>query len=88
MILCKDSPESVDTTIRELEENLKEGMITASNRTSLAHAKVVGIACDVCEPSDVQKLADFAVNEFGSIDIWVSVLAFSAVLCNLHFTLS
>ncbi|KAG6739642.1 hypothetical protein POTOM_057245 [Populus tomentosa] len=87
VVVASRSPESVDTTLRELEENLKEGMITASNRTSLAHAKVVGIACDVCEPSDVQKLANFAVKEFGSIDIWVSVLAFSAVLCNLHFTL-
>ncbi|PNS93297.2 hypothetical protein POPTR_018G081200v4 [Populus trichocarpa] len=72
VVVASHSPESVDTTIRELEENLKEGMITASNRTSLAHAKVVGIACDVCEPSDVQKLANFAVNEFGSIDIWIN----------------
>lgn len=72
VVVASRSPESVDTTIRELEENLKEGMITASNRTSLAHAKVVGIACDVCEPSDVQKLANFAVKEFGSIDIWIN----------------
>ncbi|KAB5514289.1 hypothetical protein DKX38_028195 [Salix brachista] len=72
VVVASRSPESVDTTIRELEEILKEGMITGSNRTSLAHAKVVGIACDVCEPSDVQKLANFAVNEFGSIDIWIN----------------
>ena len=68
------SPESVDATVRELEENLKEGMATAggSLTTNLSHAKVVGIACDVCEPNDVQKLANFAVSEFGSINIWVS----------------
>jgi len=37
-----------------------------------SHAKVVGIACDVCNPDDVRKLASFAVNELGRIDIWVS----------------
>ncbi|KAJ9167818.1 hypothetical protein P3X46_019411 [Hevea brasiliensis] len=34
--------------------------------------KVVGISCDVCEPSDVQKLANFAVNESGSIDMLIN----------------
>lgn len=75
---CEGSPESVQTTVRELEENLKEGITTAgvSSKKNLAHAKVVGMACDVCEPGDVQKLANFAVNELGSIDIWVGVLAY------------
>ncbi|CAK7337399.1 unnamed protein product [Dovyalis caffra] len=72
VVVASRSPESVDKTIRELEENLQEGMISSSTRTRLAHAKVVGMACDVCEPSDVQKLANFAVNEFGSIDIWIN----------------
>ncbi|XP_002514298.2 probable chlorophyll(ide) b reductase NYC1, chloroplastic isoform X1 [Ricinus communis] len=74
VVVASRSPESVDTTVRELEENLKEGMVTTSgtSRTNLAHAKVVGIACNVCEPSDVQKLANFAVKEFGSIDIWIN----------------
>lgn len=49
-------------------------MISAgASSKHLAHAKVVGIACDVCEPGDVQKLANFAVSELGYIDIWVSV---------------
>ncbi|XP_057969747.1 probable chlorophyll(ide) b reductase NYC1, chloroplastic [Malania oleifera] len=66
--------ESVELTIRELQENLKEGMRTAggSSTTNLARAKVTGMACDVCKPEEVQKLANFAVNEFGSIDIWIN----------------
>lgn len=73
--LCEGSPESVQTTVRELEENLKEGITAAggSSKTNLARAKVIGIACDVCNPDDVQKLANFAVNKLGSIDIWVRV---------------
>ncbi|XP_054785597.1 probable chlorophyll(ide) b reductase NYC1, chloroplastic isoform X2 [Prosopis cineraria] len=68
------SPESVQATIKELEENLKEGIANAvgSSLTKLSHAKVVGIACDVCEPDDVQRLADFTVNEFGHVDIWIN----------------
>lgn len=74
VVVASRSPESVHMTIKELEENLKEGMISASgaSRKNLAHAKVVGIACDVCEPDDVRKLANFAVNELGSIDIWIN----------------
>lgn len=72
---CEGSPESVQATIKELEENLKEGIATAvgSSLTKLSQAKVVGIACDVCQPDDVQRLANFAVNELGYIDIWVSI---------------
>ncbi|KAA8534978.1 hypothetical protein F0562_029981 [Nyssa sinensis] len=74
VVVASRSPESVDITIKELDKNLKEGMITAddSSRTNLRHAKVVGIACDVCKPDDVQKLANFAVKELGSIDIWIN----------------
>lgn len=80
---CEGSPESVHATVRELEKNLREGMATAGgpSKTNLAHAKVVGIACDVCEPNDVRKLANFAVSEFGSINIWVSDYAFVCFLC-------
>lgn len=68
------SPESVDITIKELEENLNQIMNTktGSSKRSLAHAKVVGIACDVSQPEDVRKLGKFAVDELGSIDIWVN----------------
>ncbi|KAL6331134.1 hypothetical protein AAG906_009562 [Vitis piasezkii] len=74
VIVASRSPESVHATVRELEENLKEGMVTAGgpSKTNLERAKVVGIACDVCEPDDVQKLANFAVSEFGSINIWIN----------------
>lgn len=75
--IYEGSPESVQMTIKELEENLKDCMITAvgSTRENLKHAKVVGMACDVCEPRDVEKLAGFAATELGSIDIWVIMLA-------------
>lgn len=46
--------------------------VGGSSQKNLAHSKVVGIACDVCRPDDVQKLANFAVCELGSVDIWVS----------------
>ncbi|KAL0410655.1 UNVERIFIED_CONTAM: putative chlorophyll(ide) b reductase NYC1, chloroplastic [Sesamum latifolium] len=74
VVVTSRSPESVDMTIKELAENLKE-VITAtggSSRTHLRHAKVVGIPCDVSNPDEVRKLANFAVNELGSIDIWVN----------------
>ncbi|XP_012443393.1 probable chlorophyll(ide) b reductase NYC1, chloroplastic [Gossypium raimondii] len=73
VVVASRSPESVDMTVKELEENLKEGM-TAGGLSSknLERAKVVGIACDVCEANDVEKLANFAVSELGSIDIWIN----------------
>lgn len=45
---------------------------SGSCNTSLARAKVVGTTCNVCDPEDVHNLANFALNELGSIDIWVS----------------
>lgn len=61
-------------TIRELEENLQEGLNTKMNSSTknLEYAKVIGTSCDVCDPNDVKKLANFAVDQLGSIDIWVS----------------
>lgn len=61
-------------TVKELEQNLKEIMSNASEsaRKKLSDAKVVGIACDVCKPEDVEKLSNFAVKELGSINIWVN----------------
>lgn len=74
VVVASRSPESVRMTVTELEENLKEGMMAAggSSKKNLVHAKVVGIACDVCEPADVRKLSNFAINELGSIDIWIN----------------
>ncbi|KAE9586029.1 putative chlorophyll(ide) b reductase [Lupinus albus] len=74
VVVTSRSPESVEATIKELEENLKEGINNAvgPSLTKLSHAKVVGIASDVCEPHDVKRLANFAVNELGHIDIWIN----------------
>ncbi|KAK1290515.1 hypothetical protein QJS10_CPB18g01175 [Acorus calamus] len=75
VVVASRSPESVDMTVQELEENLKEGILAVANgasRTNLSHAKVVGTACDVSRPDDVRKLADFATSELGSIDIWIN----------------
>lgn len=80
IIFDEYSPESVQATIEELKKSLKEGIASAvgSSLTKLSHAKVVGIACDVCEPRDVQKLANYAVTELGYIDIWVRITAILA----------
>ncbi|XP_027357598.1 probable chlorophyll(ide) b reductase NYC1, chloroplastic isoform X2 [Abrus precatorius] len=74
VVVTSRSPESVQATIKELEENLKEGIANSvgSSLTKLSQAKVVGIACDVCEPHDVLRLANFAVKELGDIDIWIN----------------
>ncbi|OEL22491.1 putative chlorophyll(ide) b reductase NYC1, chloroplastic [Dichanthelium oligosanthes] len=73
VVVTSRSPESVLQTIKELEENIQEGLSVAKKkeRKTLSHAKVVGIASDVCKPEDVKKLVNFAVNELGSVDIWV-----------------
>ncbi|CAH8392024.1 unnamed protein product [Eruca vesicaria subsp. sativa] len=74
VIVTSRSSESVDMTVKELEQNLKEIVSNASEsaRKKLADAKVVGIACDVCKPEDVEKLSNFAVKELGSINIWIN----------------
>ncbi|EOY30786.1 NAD(P)-binding Rossmann-fold superfamily protein isoform 2 [Theobroma cacao] len=73
VVASRSSPESVDMTIKELEENLKEGMTAGgSSSKNLKRAKVVGITCDVCDANDVEKLAKFAIDELGSVDIWIN----------------
>ncbi|RLM93635.1 putative chlorophyll(ide) b reductase NYC1, chloroplastic [Panicum miliaceum] len=74
VVIASRSPESVLQTIKELEENFQEGLSVAKKkeRKTLSHAKVVGTACDVCKPEDVKKLVNFAINELGSIDIWIN----------------
>ncbi|KZV27462.1 hypothetical protein F511_02571 [Dorcoceras hygrometricum] len=74
VVITSRSPESVNETIKELSVNLDQVMIADgySSRKNLRHAKVVGIPCDVSNPEDVKKLANFAVSELGSIDIWVN----------------
>ncbi|KAH7651474.1 Short-chain dehydrogenase/reductase SDR protein [Dioscorea alata] len=74
VVIASRSPESVCTTVEELNENLKEGISMAGDKGKgkFSRAKVVGMACDVCKPDSVRKLADFAVDELGSIDIWIN----------------
>ncbi|XP_042033453.1 probable chlorophyll(ide) b reductase NYC1, chloroplastic isoform X1 [Salvia splendens] len=74
VIVTSRSAESVDKTVKELSVNLKQVVVVTggSSRKHLRHAKVVGIPCDVSNPEDVSKLANFAVNELGSVDIWVN----------------
>ncbi|KAG2718466.1 hypothetical protein I3760_03G221900 [Carya illinoinensis] len=74
VVVASRSPESVDVTVKELKDNLEEFMTKAgdSSRRKLQQAKVVGIPCNVCAPDDVQKLANFAVHELGSINIWIN----------------
>ncbi|KAE8736102.1 putative chlorophyll(ide) b reductase NYC1 [Hibiscus syriacus] len=73
VVVASRSPESVDMTVKVLEENLKEGMVAGgSSSKNLEQAKVVGKACDVCEAGDVEKLAYFAITELGSVDIWIN----------------
>ncbi|KAI3771515.1 hypothetical protein L6452_02680 [Arctium lappa] len=74
VVIASRTKESVDMTIRELEENLQEGLAstTSSSTKKLAYAKVVGTSCDVCDPDDVRKLANFAVGELGHVDIWIN----------------
>ncbi|KAM0831267.1 hypothetical protein ACQ4PT_065661 [Festuca glaucescens] len=74
VVVASRSPESVVQTIDELEENIQEGLSVAKKkqRETLLQAKVVGTSCDVCKPEDVKKLVNFAVEELGSIDIWIN----------------
>ncbi|KAJ1685121.1 hypothetical protein LUZ63_016511 [Rhynchospora breviuscula] len=74
VVVASRSPESVQETIEELKENVKAGLLVAKgkDKARLSQAKVVGISCDVCKPEDVRKLSDFALEEFGSVDIWIN----------------
>ncbi|KAJ6830418.1 putative chlorophyll(ide) b reductase NYC1, chloroplastic [Iris pallida] len=74
VVITSRSPESVNMTVEELKENLKEGIEMAGSKGTkkFSHAKVVGIACDVCSPDDVRKLSNFAISELGHVDIWIN----------------
>ncbi|KAJ3694563.1 hypothetical protein LUZ60_010043 [Juncus effusus] len=74
VVIASRSAESVQETVEELKENINASLLMAKNKDKLklSQAKVVGIACDVCVPQDVRKLSDFALNQFGSVDIWIN----------------
>ncbi|KAH9625302.1 hypothetical protein KSS87_013251 [Heliosperma pusillum] len=70
VVVTSRSVESVNETVKELEENLRE--MASANGKTLRHSKVVGMPCDVCKPDEVRNLAKFAINELGSVDIWIN----------------
>ncbi|PKA64328.1 putative chlorophyll(ide) b reductase NYC1, chloroplastic [Apostasia shenzhenica] len=76
VVVASRSPKSVQTTVEELRENLKESISMVGSKskgvTKFSHAKVVGVACDVCKPDEVHNLANFSISELGSIDIWIN----------------
>eukprot|EP01018_Ginkgo_biloba_P001859 Gb_29139 [translate_table: standard] len=75
VVIASRSLDSVQTTVTQLKQEISEGIFTSTLSTPVTckrEGKVVGISCDVSKVEDVKKLADFAVTEFGSIDIWVN----------------
>lgn len=75
VVITSRSPDSVRTTIAQLQQELTEGIVMSKSSTSVTCKKegqVIGIPCDVSNVEDVKMLADFAVREFGSVDIWIN----------------
>lgn len=74
VVVASRSPVSVQETVEELNEYINAGLSVAKpkDKVRLSQARVVGISCDVCKPEDVRKLSDFALDEFGSVDIWIN----------------
>jgi len=75
VVIASRSPDSVRTTAAQLQQELTEGIVMSKSSTSVSckrKGKVIGIPCDVSKVEDVKMLADFAVRELGSIDIWIN----------------
>ncbi|XP_057817378.2 probable chlorophyll(ide) b reductase NYC1, chloroplastic isoform X2 [Cryptomeria japonica] len=75
VVIASRSPDSVRTTVAQLQQELNEGIAISSTRTPETQkrkGKVFGISCDVSNAEDVKKLAEFAVSKLGSIDIWIN----------------
>lgn len=75
VVIASRSPDSVRTTIAQLQQELTEGIVMSKASTSVTckrEGQVIGIPCDVSNVEDVKMLADFAVREFGSVDIWIN----------------
>lgn len=75
VVIASRSPDSVTTTAAQLQQELTEGIDMSKAGTSVSckrEGKVIGIPCDVSKVEDVKMLADFAVHELGSIDIWIN----------------
>lgn len=71
---------------KEVQEKYRASLLggdshveTLEGKADKIGSKVVGMACDVSSSEHVQALAEMALAELGSIDIWVSSLSF--LLC-------
>src|SRR6186997_613997 len=63
VIIASRTQSAVDKALRKLREN---------------GALAEGLACDVSDLRQVEALAEFAVNKFGGLDIWVNNAGLSA----------
>lgn len=75
VVIASRSPDSVRTTAAQFQQELTEGIVMSKSGTSVSskrEGKVIGMPCDVSKVEDVKMLADFAVHELGSIDIWIN----------------
>ena len=59
VLVTSRNQEAVDKTIAQLKEDFPE-------------RKIVGMAADVSNGVEVNRLADFAVEQFGEIDLWIN----------------
>ncbi|CAM6099506.1 unnamed protein product [Calypogeia fissa] len=83
VVITSRSAESVYNTVEELRKEIQEmsGSLSTSDarlelfglpRPERKDPKVIGIPCDVSNSNDVQALAEYAVKEFGSVDLWIN----------------
>ncbi|KAH9300593.1 hypothetical protein KI387_012176, partial [Taxus chinensis] len=70
VVIASRSPDSVRTTVAQLQEEINRGISISTTSTPVG--KVFGISCDVSKGEDVKMLSDFAVSKLGSIDIWIN----------------
>ncbi|KAL3687359.1 hypothetical protein R1sor_013668 [Riccia sorocarpa] len=83
VVITSRSADAVNTTLEELRAEIEQLSGTLSTqeaqmelfglpRLERPDPRVVGIACDVSKSEDVSKLAAFAVEQFGTVDIWIN----------------
>lgn len=53
-------------------ERVRETVSSLSAVAAAGGGSIKGVAADVSKPADVTKLAQFATNAFGSVDLWIN----------------
>lgn len=53
-------------------ERVRETVSALSAAAGAGGGSIKGVAADVSKPADVAKLAQFATNAFGSVDLWIN----------------